>query len=139
MNRLVCCANGLPIYLSPLFLAVPLFWDQFGIFILVAIGAVVAILLHKGLKKPAAEDPTVKRHASCHCLYAQYEPDEDEPGEEGAGQPGIRRPEWQELLLHTEVQDTNSGAWNSLEAYIAKIRDSENQSVWQREYDLQTA
>jgi hypothetical protein len=26
-------------------------------------------------------------------------------------------------LLHTEVQDTNSDAWNSLEAYIAEVRD----------------
>ena len=96
-----------------------------------------------GLKKPAAEDPPMKlfrprfnqrsgtpddelrpnpvRHyASCHCLDAQYEPDELE--DEGNGDHGVR-PEWQEVLFHTEVQDTDSDAWKSLEAYIAKVRD----------------
>jgi hypothetical protein len=116
------------------------------LFVVAAMDAVVAILLRKGLTKPAAEDPPVKlfrprfnqrsgtpdaelrsnpvRHyASCHCFDAQYELDEDEVDEEDAGEHGVCRPKWQELLLHSEVQDTNSDAWNSLEAYIAKIRD----------------
>ena len=54
----------------------------------------------------------------CDCLTPQYEnmeTDEDEEAE---------RPEsvgWNELSLHTEVQDTNSEAWKSLEAYVAKV------------------
>ena len=62
----------------------------------------------------------VRRYASCHCLDAQYEPDEVE--DEVAGEHGLR-PEWQELLFHTEVQETDSHAWKSLEAYIAKVRE----------------
>ena len=62
----------------------------------------------------------VRRYASCHCLDAQYEP--DEMGEEGAGDQVVP-PEWRELLFHTEVQDTASDAWKSLEAYIAKVGD----------------
>jgi len=96
-----------------------------------------------GLKKPVPEDPAtrlfrprfnqrsgtpdaelapnpVRRYASCHCLDAQYAP--DEMGEERDGEKVVR-PEWQELLFHTEVQDTASDAWKSLEEYIAKIRD----------------
>jgi hypothetical protein len=70
---------------------------------------------------PAELQPNpVRRYASCHCLDAQYEP--DEPDEEGAGEQAARAG-WQELLFHTEVQDTASDAWKSLEAYIAKIRD----------------
>ena len=54
----------------------------------------------------------------CDCLTPQYEnmeTDEDEEGErlESVG--------WNELSLHTEVQDTNSKAWKSLEAYVAKV------------------
>ena len=131
-------------YISVLcYLAVPVFWDRFGLFVIVAAGAVIAVLLRKGLKKSAAEDPPVRlfrprfnqrsgtsdtelrpnpvrRYASCHCLDAQYEPDEVE--DEVAGEHGLR-PEWQELLFHTEVQETDSHAWKSLEAYIAKVRD----------------
>jgi hypothetical protein len=74
------------------------------------------------LKKFAPEDPPMKlyrprfnqrsgtpiaelrpnpvlRYASCHCL------------------------ERQELLFHSEVQDTDSDAWKALEAYIAKVRE----------------
>jgi hypothetical protein len=95
------------------------------------------------LKKPVPEDPPMKlfrprfnqrsgtpdvelrtnparRYASCHCLDALYEPDEMD--EEGAGDQVVP-PEWQELLFHTEVQDTASDAWKSLEAYIAKVGD----------------
>ncbi len=131
-------------YISVLcYLAVPVFWDRFGLFVIVATCAVIAVLLRKGLKKPAAEDPPVKlygprfnqrsgtpdaelrpnpvrRYASCRCLDAQYERDEVE--DEGAGEHDVR-PQWQELLFHIEVQDTDSDAWKSLEAYIAKIRD----------------
>src|SRR5437016_6577393 len=97
-------------YISVL-LAVPVFWDRFGLFVIVAAGAVIAILLCKGLKNSAAEDPLVKlfrprfnqrsatgdaelkpnpvrRYASWHCLEAQYEPDEAE--DEGAGEHGLR-------------------------------------------------
>ncbi len=130
-------------YISVLcYLAVPVFWDRFGLFVILAAGAVIAVLLHKGLKKSAADPPVklfrprfnqrsgtsdaelrpnpVRRYASCHCLDAQYERDEVEDA--GAGEHGLR-PEWQELLFHTEVQETDSHAWKSLEAYIAKVRD----------------
>ena len=131
-------------YISVLcYLAVPVFWDRFGLFVIVAAGAVIAVLLRKGLKKSAAEDPPVRlfrprfnqrsgtsdtelrpnpvrRYASCHCLDAQYEREEVE--DEGGGEHGLR-PEWQELLFHTEVQETDSHAWKPLEAYIAKVRD----------------
>ena len=50
----------------------------------------------------------VRRYTSCHCLDAQYERDEVE--DEGGGEHGLR-PEWQELLFHTEVQETDSHAW----------------------------
>jgi len=62
----------------------------------------------------------VQRYASCHCLDAQYEP--DQPGEVRDGERAACA-EWQELVFHTEVQDTSSDAWKSLEAYIAEIRD----------------
>jgi hypothetical protein len=62
----------------------------------------------------------VRCYGSCHCLDAQYEP--DEPEKEGAVEQAPRAG-WQELLFHTEVQDTTSDAWKSLEAYIAKIRE----------------
>ncbi len=109
----------------------------------------MTILRRKWLTRPASENPPVKlfsprfnqrwgtpqaqlrpnpvRHyASCHCLDAQYERDEDDDEVEGEGEEerSVCRREWQELLFHTEVQDTNSDAWNSLEAYIAKVRDN---------------
>jgi hypothetical protein len=125
------------------YVAAFVFWDPLGLLVIAATGAVVAVLLRKRLKKPAAEDPPVKlfrprfdqrfgtpdgelrpnpvrRYASCHCLDAQYEPegtDEDDAGKQ------VARPEWRELLFHTEVQDTDSDAWKSLEANIAKVRD----------------
>jgi hypothetical protein len=67
----------------------------------------------------------VRHYASCHCLDTQYELEEDEDKdevEEGAQEDGVSRREWQELQFHTEVQDTSSDAWKSLEAYIAKVR-----------------
>src|SRR5215831_18494975 len=51
-----------------------------------------------------APDP-VQHHPSCECLAPQYE-----------------SKQWQELVLHNEVQNTNSDAWKSLEAYIRKVR-----------------
>lgn len=131
------------------YLVAPVFWDRFGLFVIAATGVVIALLLRKGLKKSAAEGPPVRlfrarfnqrsgtpdgelgpnpvrRYASCHCLDAQYEPDELE--DEGAGGHGVRR-EWQELLFHTEVQDTDSPAWKSLEAYIAKVRDERSDEL----------
>jgi len=62
----------------------------------------------------------MRRYASCHCLEPQSEPDETEA--EGSAEQSVR-PEWQELMLQTEVQETDSHAWNSLEAYIAKVRE----------------
>ena len=128
--------------------AVHEFWNEFGVIVIFAVGVLIAILLRNRLPKRAAEDPPVKlfgprfnqrsgtpqaqlrpnpvRHyASCHCLDAQYEPDEDEDEveEQSEREPSVRRREWRELLFHTEIQDTNSDAWNSLEAYIAKVRD----------------
>lgn len=128
------------------YLAVRGFWSQFSLFVAAAVAVVMAILLLKRLTKPAADDPPVKlfyprfnqrsgtpdselrpnpvRHyASCHCLDSQYDPDEDEMDEQDAGEHPVRWPEWQELLFHTEVQDTSSDAWKSLEAYIANVRD----------------
>lgn len=126
------------------------FWYQFGGFVIVAVGALIAILRRRLLTKPAAEGPPVKlfrpcfnqrsgtpqaelrpnpvRHyASCHCLDTQYEleedEDKDEVEEERVQEDGVSRREWQELQFHTEVQDTSSDAWESLEAYIAKVRD----------------
>jgi hypothetical protein len=123
------------------YLAVSVFWEQFSLLVIAA--ACAAFLLRKRLKKPAAEDPPVKlyrprfnqrsetpfaelrpnpvlRYGSCHCFDPQYEPDEAEA--ESSGQRSVR-PEWQELLFHTEVQDTDSDAWKSLEAYMAKVRE----------------
>jgi hypothetical protein len=123
------------------YLAVSVFWEQFSLLIIAAAGA--AFLFRKRLKKLAAEDPPSKlyrprfnqrsgtsfaelrpnpvlRYASCRCLDPQYEPDKAEA--ESSGQQCVR-PEWRELLFHTEVQDTNSDAWKSLEAYIAKVRE----------------
>jgi hypothetical protein len=124
-------------------LAVSAFWEELGLFAIAAAGVAIAVLLGKSFKQPAAEDPPitlfrprfnqryatadvelrpnpVRRYASCHCLDAQYEP--DEMGEEGAEEKVVRL-EWQELLFHTEAQDETSDAWKSLEAYIAKIRE----------------
>jgi hypothetical protein len=126
--------------------AIPEFRNQFIFFAIVVLVALVTMFRRKRLTKSASENSPVKlfsprfnqrsgtpqaqaranpvRHfASCHCLDAQYEPDENEPDEDGGGEHGAHRREWQELRFHTEVQDTNSDAWNSLEAYIAKVRD----------------
>lgn len=115
------------------------------VIVIVAVGFLITILL-RSLKKPAAGDSVVKLfrprfnqrsetpqaelrpnpvryYASCHCLDARYELDEDEVDGEDAEERGVRRREWQELLFHSEVQDTSSDAWKSLEAYIAKVRD----------------
>jgi len=123
------------------YLAVSQFWQQFSLLVVAA--ALAAFLFRKRLKKPATEDPPVKlyrarfnqrsgtrfaelkanpvlHYASCRCFDPQYEPDEEET--ESSASKKVR-PEWQELLFHTEVQDTDSGAWKSLEAYIAKVRD----------------
>ncbi len=131
------------------YLAVSVSWEQFGLFFIAATAAVITILLRKRMKKPAAEDPPVKlyrprfnqrsgtpfaelgpnpvrRYASCHCLDPQYEPDETEA--ESSGEQSVR-PEWQELLFHTEVQDTDSDAWKSLEAYVAKVRKEESDEL----------
>ena len=71
----------------------------------------------------------MRRYASCHCLDAQYETEKDHEEEEeeeevddDAAEDAVQQ-QWQELVFHTEAQDTNSEAWKSLEAYIAKVRD----------------
>ena len=136
------------------YLAIPEFWYQFGLFVILAIGVLLTILRRKRLTEPASENPPVRlfsprfnqrsgtpqaqlrpnpvRHyASCNCLDAQCERDEDddEVKEEGEEERSVRRREWQELLFHTEVQDTNSDAWNSLEAYIATVRDNRSDEL----------
>jgi hypothetical protein len=128
---------------APCYVAVFIFRDRLGLLIIATTGAVIAIalLLRKVVRKPATEAPPVKlfrprftqtsgtpnaelrpnplRHyASCHCLDAQYKPDESD--EDDAGEHAVR-PKWQELLLHAEIQDTSSDAWKSLEAYITKV------------------
>lgn len=126
--------------------AVSAFSQQLSLLVIVAV--LVVILVRKSLKTAATQDSSVRlyrprfnqrsgtpqsqlrpnpvRHyPSCHCLDAQYEPDEDEDetDEEGTEKRGARRREWKELSLHTEAQGTSSDAWKSLEAYIAKTRD----------------
>lgn len=104
------------------YLGVFVFWEQFSLLVIAAAGA--AFLLRKRLRKPAAEDPPMKlyrprfnqrsgtpfaelrpnpvlRYAACHCLDSALR---------------ARR-------IHTEVQDTDSDAWKSLEAYVAKVRE----------------
>jgi hypothetical protein len=121
-------------------MAVSAFWEQFSLLLVAAAGA--AFLFRKHLRKQAAEDPPMKlyrprfnqragtpftelkpnpvlSYASCPCLNPQYEPAELET--DSSGQQSVR-PEWQELLFHTEVQDADSEAWKALEAYVAKVR-----------------
>lgn len=99
------------------------------------------------LKKPTPEDPpmkmfrprfnqrsgtpdaalgpnSVQRYASCHCFDPQCEADE----KEHSGEKNVR-PAWHELLFHPEVQDTDSEAWKSLEAYIAKVREERSDEL----------
>jgi len=114
------------------YLAVSVFWEQLSLLVIAASG--VAFLLRKRLKKRAAEDPLVKlyrprfnqrsgtrfaelrpnpllRYAGCHCFDPQLR----------GRRTGAR---WRkELLFHPEVQDTDSEAWKSLEAYIAEVRE----------------
>jgi hypothetical protein len=47
----------------------------------------------------------VRHYAACDCLTPQYE-------ESGR---------WQELALHSEIQNTNCDAWKSLETYVQKV------------------
>lgn len=47
----------------------------------------------------------VRHYPSCDCLAPHYESEQ-----------------WQELVLHNKIQNTNSDAWKSLEAYIEKVR-----------------
>jgi hypothetical protein len=59
----------------------------------------------------------VRHYAACDCLAPQYE--SDCPDEEDGHHESVQ---WQELLLHTEVQEIGSDAWKSLEAYISRVR-----------------
>jgi len=151
-NGLVCCFKmPLQNIFVLFYLAVSTFWQQVSLLLIAAAGA--AFLFYKRLKKPAPEDPPVKlyrarfdqrsgtpfaelrpnpvrRYASCHRLDPQYEPNEEEA--DGSGQQSLRH-EWQELLFHTEVQDTASDAWKSLEAYIAKVREESSDELNPRE------
>ncbi len=58
----------------------------------------------------------VRHYASCDCLTPQYEDDDLDDQDENHERAG-----WQELSLHTEVQDISSDSWKSLEAYISKV------------------
>ena len=113
--------------------------QQFSLIVIAAAGLVLAVLLRKHLKKDLTDDAPLTLYSArfdqrlgtphaelrpnpvmyypvCHCLDAQYPP--NPPDEEK-----VFRPEWQELPLHTELQDTNSAAWQALEAYIANVRE----------------
>jgi hypothetical protein len=46
----------------------------------------------------------VRHYPACNCLEPQH---------------GLRK--WQELMLHRDIQNCNSDAWESLEAYIRKV------------------
>lgn len=134
-----------PYILTLYHLAVSEFWQALSLLVIAA--ALVAILFRKRFRK-ATQDSAVKlyrprfnqrsgtpqaelgpnpvrRYASCHCLDAQYEPDEDEDetDEQDIKKVSVSRREWQELSFHTETQDTNSEAWKALEAYIARVRN----------------
>ena len=134
-----------PYVLTLWHLAVSEFWQELSLVVIAA--ALVAILFRKHFRK-AVQDSTVKlyrprfnqrsgtpqaelgpnpvrRYASCRCLDAQYEPDEDEDetDEEDIKKVCVSRRKRQELLFHKETQDTNSEAWKALEAYIAKVRN----------------
>ena len=61
----------------------------------------------------------VLSYASCNCFDPQYERAKTKA--ESLEQQSVHQ-EWQELLFHTEAQDTDSEAWKALEAYIAKVR-----------------
>jgi hypothetical protein len=113
--------------------------EQFSVAAVVVAAVAIALILRRGRKKPVAGNSNpkvfrarfdqragtadaelrpnpVRTYPSCHCLDAQYEPEQ-------LGPEKVARPEWQELSFHTEVQDTTSEGWNALEAYIAKVRD----------------
>lgn len=57
-----------------------------------------------GTPDAALKPNPVRHYAACDCLAPQ-------------NQSG----KWQELALHSEVQNTHSDAWKSLEAYIKKV------------------
>ena len=52
----------------------------------------------------------VRRYASCECLTPQY----------------AETSNWQELGIHADIQNTESEAWKSLEAYLQRIESEEN-------------
>lgn len=51
----------------------------------------------------------------CDCLDAQYADSQRDPGQSAP------KKVWQELSLHTEVQDVNSRAWRVLLSYIDEV------------------
>jgi len=51
----------------------------------------------------------------CDCLDAQYADNRWDPDQ------SARKVEWQELSLHTEVQDVTSKAWKALTSYIDEV------------------
>ena len=66
----------------------------------------------------------VRHYASCDCLVPQYE--SDCLDEQDGHHESVR---WQDLLLHTEVQEISSDAWKSLEAYISKVRADDDDEL----------
>src|SRR6202008_3901394 len=148
-NRMCLAQISIPILG---YVAVSPLLEQFSLLVIAAV--LVAILFRKRFTKPTAEDPPVRlysarfnqrfgtpkdqlrhnpvrRYASCHCLDAQYEPEPSENEGEVEGEAAAEHAtrEWQELCFHTEMQDTSSDAWNTLEAYIEKVRADESDAL----------
>ena len=76
----------------------------------------------------------VRHYASCDCLVPQYE--SDCLDEQDGHHESVR---WQDLLLHTEVQEISSDAWKSLEAYISKVRADDDDELNPEEFDPYTS
>jgi hypothetical protein len=125
------------------YLAVSASWGLFSLLVGAATAVGTALILRKPWEKRLAGNSSgrvfracfdqrsgttfaelrrnpARNYPLCHCLDAQYRPDD---GTQAVAWAEVVTPEWQELSLHTEVQDTTSDAWKALEAYIAKVRE----------------
>jgi hypothetical protein len=60
----------------------------------------------QGTPDSALTPNPVRHYPSCDCLALPYE-----------------YGKWHELAFHSEIQNTHSEAWKSLEAYIQKVAD----------------
>ena len=131
------------------FLFAFLFFDPFSVLLIVVAGVLTALLFilrrpktsasalapklfrprfnQRSGTSPSELHPNPVRHyAWCNCLDAQYDPPEGKL--DGNGNP-VPKLEWRKLSFHTKAQDTNSGAWKSLEAYIAKVREDRSDEL----------